>query len=295
MNISVVIATYNRAASLKKTLDSLANQQFNDLYEVIVVDDGSRDETLKMLAEYNQNSLHLRFFSQENKGPAAARNVGISKASYGIIAFTDDDCIVHDDWLQTIAIGFENPAIVGQQGSTYTYNHFVTPTTHQIDNINGNPSVPTCNASYRTEALIKAKGFDEAYPHPHNEDADLAWRIEKDGLIQFNSKMLVCHPPRKDKFLKVARRMKILESEFRLYYKNSDQYKKYRGGNPWKVIYFEIMVKTLGYYMLKRIKDIRKPYEMVVGVSLIFIWFMDLILRLPDYQRENKISRLLIK
>jgi glycosyltransferase involved in cell wall biosynthesis len=87
MLFSVVIPTYNRSQLLRVALDSVFAQTFTD-YEVIVADDGSTDGTREMVAGYG---LPLKCFRQENAGPGAARNLGVSHARGDYIAFLDSD------------------------------------------------------------------------------------------------------------------------------------------------------------------------------------------------------------
>jgi glycosyltransferase involved in cell wall biosynthesis len=89
--VSVIIPTYNRAWILKEAIDSVLAQDFAD-YELIVVDDGSTDNTPDMLAAYGRD---IRVLRQSNKGVSAARNRGIKASSGGLIAFLDSD----DLWL----------------------------------------------------------------------------------------------------------------------------------------------------------------------------------------------------
>jgi glycosyltransferase involved in cell wall biosynthesis len=87
--ISVIIPTYNRVRRLKKAIDSVLAQSHQD-FELIVVDDGSDDNTAELIDNYIHDIVYLR---QENRGPAAARNRGIEKARYNLLAFLDSD-----DW-----------------------------------------------------------------------------------------------------------------------------------------------------------------------------------------------------
>jgi glycosyltransferase involved in cell wall biosynthesis len=293
MEITVIIPTYNRLASLKDTLNGLHKQTLPaHLFEIIVVNDGSSDDTEKYLKEVEATSTSFRFITQANAGPAAARNRGIAAARGRIIAFTDDDCIPDANWLEVIQNAFNERDLVGLQGSTYTDVKAITPLTHQIDNENGNASVPTCNAAFTREVLVRVNGFDEHFPFPHNEDADLAWRVEQIGKIQFVKTMRVYHPARTDAFKKVMKRMKIMESEFRLFYRNTTAYQQKRASSPWKNIYWEIGVKTQGYYLLSRWKYYRRPWLMVQGIALTFIWWFDLVRRLPQFIASNRRERL---
>ena len=88
--VSVVIPTYNRAAFVGKAVDSVLNQTFTD-YEVIVVDDGSTDDTREQLNKYGSG---IRYIYQENQGVSAARNTGIAASRGEWLAFLDSD----DEW-----------------------------------------------------------------------------------------------------------------------------------------------------------------------------------------------------
>jgi len=94
--ITVVIPTYNRATFLKDAIDSVLAQTFLD-FELIVVDDGSTDDTPKLLSSYNNK---VRVITQTNQGPSAARNRGIEAAKGKWIAFLDSDDVWKPDKLK---------------------------------------------------------------------------------------------------------------------------------------------------------------------------------------------------
>jgi glycosyltransferase involved in cell wall biosynthesis len=96
--VSVVIATYNRANYIQETVESIFRQGFRD-YELIVVDDGSTDDTGKILAPYHSR---LRYIYQANSGPSPARNVGVRHARAPWIAFQDSDDLSEPDHLATL-------------------------------------------------------------------------------------------------------------------------------------------------------------------------------------------------
>ena len=89
LTLSVIIPTYNRKDILRESLTSLFNQTLSsEKYEIIVIDDGSIDETGDMVKELIPKSpVILKYFRQENKGPASARNLGILNAQGKIILF----------------------------------------------------------------------------------------------------------------------------------------------------------------------------------------------------------------
>lgn len=89
-NISVIIPAYNAQSYIDKCLTSLINQTYKD-FDIIVVNDGSSDNTLKMLMKYEKSYSNIKVFSQKNKGQADARNLGIEQAEGKFICFVDID------------------------------------------------------------------------------------------------------------------------------------------------------------------------------------------------------------
>ncbi len=100
--ISVIICTYKRAHLLKRVLQSLCCQTMPaDQFEVIVVDDGSGDQTGEIWASFRQQLPSLRYINtEENQGLGSALNAGIIAAAGEYLLFTDDDCIPQNDWIE---------------------------------------------------------------------------------------------------------------------------------------------------------------------------------------------------
>ena len=96
MKTTLIIPTYNRAHSLKRCLDSVFNQTFLP-DEVIIIDDGSFDDTKKVLNEFSQDIVYI---FQKNKGVSSARNRGITLAKYDWIYFLDSDDTWHTQKLE---------------------------------------------------------------------------------------------------------------------------------------------------------------------------------------------------
>jgi glycosyltransferase involved in cell wall biosynthesis len=93
--VSVIIPTYNRAKILPRTIESVLNQTFKD-FELIIVDDGSTDNTKQTVGEFQKRDSRVKYIWQENFGaPAGPKNTGIKNAKGKYIAFLDDD----DEWL----------------------------------------------------------------------------------------------------------------------------------------------------------------------------------------------------
>jgi GT2 family glycosyltransferase len=100
---SVIIPTYNRPQQLSACLESLARLAYPaDRFEVIVVDDGSATP-LEFVTTAFHDRLNITLLTQQNAGPAAARNTGAAQAKGQFLAFTDDDCTPTPDWLHKLA------------------------------------------------------------------------------------------------------------------------------------------------------------------------------------------------
>ncbi len=92
--VSIIIAVYNVEKYLKKCLDSLVNQTLTDI-EIICTDDGSTDNSLSILKEYQASDNRIKIIEQENQGPGVARNIALEMATGKYIIFVDPD-----DWLE---------------------------------------------------------------------------------------------------------------------------------------------------------------------------------------------------
>ena len=100
MQISVIIPTHNRAKILKECLQALLKQDLEEKdYEIIVVDDGSRDSTENTVKHFREHHGNIRYFRQENLGQGIARNTGVGHAKGQIVVFIGDDIIVTPQFL----------------------------------------------------------------------------------------------------------------------------------------------------------------------------------------------------
>lgn len=192
--ISVIVPTRNRAALLDRLLKSLARVRY-PTWEVIVVDDGSTDDTRRVVEQHRDSGLPVSYHYQTWQKMGAARNLGISRARGIIVAFTDDDCVVEPGWLGAIADAFEaHPETLGVQGLTRTDHRIMTPFTRQIEQLEGGQPYRTCNIAYRTDIVRDLGGFD---PHLiRGEDVVMGMRVLERGPIVFAPNAVVLHPPR---------------------------------------------------------------------------------------------------
>jgi len=110
--VSVIIPTYNRRDFLRKAVDSVIAQTY-PYFELIIIDDGSDDNTIELIQNYNHDIVYIR---QQNKGPAAARNRGVEAAGHDLIAFLDSD-----DWFAENKLAKQVKAMQAEPG--YLISH----------------------------------------------------------------------------------------------------------------------------------------------------------------------------
>jgi glycosyltransferase involved in cell wall biosynthesis len=195
MLFSVVIPTYNRSQLLRATLDSVFAQTFTD-YEVIVVDDGSTDDTREMVAGYGQR---LRCFRQENAGPGAARNLAINHANGHYLAFLDSDDLWFPWSLETYASAIrdsDKPAFIA--GNPFRFRDEKRLNDLKREGLNSRKFLDYLASGdewrwwgvssfvIRTDVMRQSGGFAEA--NMNGEDGDLALKLgNAGGFVQMTS------------------------------------------------------------------------------------------------------------
>jgi glycosyltransferase involved in cell wall biosynthesis len=198
MKVSVVIPAYNAESTIGEAVArSLAQASEPLAVEVIVVDDGSDDDTA-IIAE----SAGATVIRQENAGPAAARNSGWVAATGQVICFTDSDCVPTAGWLENLLDGFTEAQVGAVAGSYEIANpsswlaHWVH---HEIlERHKRMPPFVRAFGSYNVAipryVLQATGGFDPRYRRASGEDNDLSYRIIKEGWrIAFRPQAKVAH------------------------------------------------------------------------------------------------------
>src|SRR6185369_7870574 len=196
--VSVVVCAYNAADTLEDNLSSLERLTYPD-YEVILVNDGSRDATGEIARRYPG----VRVIDIPNGGLSAARNVGLAEATGEIVAYTDADVRVDPDWLTYLVQPMLSPDFVGSGGPNVVPpdDPFVAqcvarspggPTQVLLDDRVAE-HVPGCNMAFRRDALAGIGGFNPVYLRA-GDDVDVCWRLQAKGLkIGFAPSALVWH------------------------------------------------------------------------------------------------------
>lgn len=108
--ISIIIPVYNAEKTIRRCLDSILASAYEN-YEVILIDDGSTDDSVLIISEYKKRNQRFKLIAQSNSGPSAARNKGLEVANGDIISFVDSDDYVRDDYLEKLASTFKKEKV----------------------------------------------------------------------------------------------------------------------------------------------------------------------------------------
>jgi len=243
--VSVVIPTRGRPELLRRCLDALLAQDFDNAYEVVVVDDGDDPSTGQLIVGLDPSGRCIRRLATSTpRGPAAARNIGWRAASGQIVAFTDDDCIPHRHWLQNGLAAFtdgiaaasgsilvplpENPTDYERNAHGLQYSEFAT-----------------ANCFYRRDILDEAGGFDERFTAPWREDSDLHFRmIARNARLGRAMGAIVSHPLQDPPFAVSVRQQRKSMFNALLYKKHPELYRRrIQPAPPWQ--YYTIVLVAL--------------------------------------------------
>jgi len=192
--ISIVVPVLNAGSYIRECIKSLIRQDFpNDQYEIIVVDNGSDDNTMSILEEYKRC---ITIIHESKKGSYIARNTGINVCRGKIIAFTDGDCVANENWLKELYQGFSSDNIGCVVGAInpypgkslveiYSKNKDILDQKTTLDS-RFMPYGQTANVGFRKEVFEKIGLFDEEFVS--GGDADIAWRMQ----LNTSYKLIYC-------------------------------------------------------------------------------------------------------
>jgi GT2 family glycosyltransferase len=198
--VSVVVCVYNGAATIADCLEGLAQLDYPD-YEVIVVDDGSADDTAAIAARFP-----FRLIRQPNRGLSHARNAGLEAASGEIVAYIDADARPDPHWLKYLAttfadsdyagVGGPNLAPAGDGETSACVAASPGGPIHVLLSDREAEHIPGCNMAFRRDALLAIGGFDPQF-RVAGDDVDVCWRLlERGWRLGFSPAALVWHHAR---------------------------------------------------------------------------------------------------
>jgi glycosyltransferase involved in cell wall biosynthesis len=195
--MSVVVCAYNAGDTLDECLRHACALDYPDL-EIIVVDDGSTDDT----AEIARRHPRARLVTIEHAGLSVARNAGLDAATGDLIAYLDADAYPSPEWPYYLALGLDSPTVGGVGGPNLPPLDDA-PGAHRVARAPGGPvhvlltddraeHVPGCNMAFWKGALEEAGGFDPIYTSA-GDDVDLCWKVLERWEIGFHPAALVWH------------------------------------------------------------------------------------------------------
>lgn len=195
--MSVVVCTHNGSRTLRECLEGVTRLRYPD-YEVLVIDDGSRDNSADIAAEFD-----VRLIRTPNQGLSAARNLGARESTGEIIAYIDDDATPDRDWLTYLALTYANGDFVAVGGPN------IPPAgdgliADCVARAPGGPMhvmltdrvaehIPGCNMSFDRLRLLEIGGFDTQF-RVAGDDVDVCWRLQERGWqLGFSPSAVVWH------------------------------------------------------------------------------------------------------
>ena len=197
--VSVVVCNYNGGATLDETLASLLRLEYPD-YEVIYVDDGSTDDSLRIAERYRSQ---LRIVAQPNRGLSVARNVGAETATGEIVAYIDSDAYADPDWLRFLVLRLESGGFAGVGGPNLTppgdgqmaqwIGYCPGNPTHVLEDDVRADHIAGVNMAFRRDLLLALGGFDAVH-RAAGDDVDICWRFRDAGYeLAFAPAAVVWH------------------------------------------------------------------------------------------------------
>jgi GT2 family glycosyltransferase len=195
--VSVVICSYNAAGTLAECLDSLLALKYPHR-EIIVVNDGSKDNTREILGRYPVRAIHV-----PNGGLSRARNLGAEAATGDIVVYTDADVRVDPDWVTYLVAKLSEPGCMAAGGPNLVPPED-GPIAQAVGAAVGGPNqvllrdgeaehVPGCNMAFWRHALNEIGGFDPQFTAA-GDDVDVCWRLTELGYqIGFHPSAIVWH------------------------------------------------------------------------------------------------------
>jgi O-antigen biosynthesis protein len=197
--VSVVVASYNASRTLQACLNSVTRLRYPD-YEVILVDDGSTDDTTALASKFPD----VRYVRHpHNLGLSEARNTGIAAARGEIVAFTDADCRADEDWLYYLVTdlirggyaGIGGPNLLPPEDSCVASVVMASPggPAHVMLTDRLAEHIPGCNMAFYKWVFLEAGGFDPQF-RCAGDDVDMCWRLQHAGYrVGFSHAGFVWH------------------------------------------------------------------------------------------------------
>lgn len=228
LEISVIVPARNSERTIRECVTSLLRQTGAPSHEVIVVDDGSEDNTAGIAEASAAHIIEsdkpptVKIIQTKHGGPAHARNIGISEAKGERVAFLDADAKAPHTWLRDLAAHQERVfggRLIRGFSDEDLYNTELEEKTIEFEQARRDTqygdarreavALPSCNLIIEKKILEEVGGFDEDFKHPSAEDYELCLRIRDRGYkIIYDPSIVVLHRHQKD-FQKVLEKARM--------------------------------------------------------------------------------------
>lgn len=207
IDVSLIVCSRNRCEQLARCLETAAHIRFERSWELIVVDNGSFDETFSVVRDFSRSgNVVTRYVFEPNQGLGNGHNAGLEAARGTLLAFTDDDCYPADDFLAQVWAAFADPSIgyIGGRIMLHdpadypaTINESVSPRTFPGRSFVPAGAVQGANMAFRRKVLLDIGGFDPLFGPGAlfvAEDVDVVSRASAIGWKgQYRPEVVVRH------------------------------------------------------------------------------------------------------
>ena len=207
LHFSVIIPIYNRPEELSELLTSLSKQQFDQPFEIIVVEDGSGLRSDQVIKQFDQ--LNIKYFFKENSGPGDSRNFGMQRAKGNYFIILDSDCILPDFYIKEVTSALKNNYTDAYGGADAAHKSFTviqkainysmtslltTGGLRGSDKVKSKFQPRSFNMGISKKAFLRTKGFSK---QRYGEDIDLTFKLWNLHFeTQFLPKAFVYHKRR---------------------------------------------------------------------------------------------------
>jgi len=197
-SISAIVTVYNKQNTITKTLESLLSQT-EEFKEIIVIDDGSIDNSAKIVREFADKHKNIKYIFQNNQGVSKSLNAGLKMTNTNLIAVIDGDVSFDKDWLSKLMSYFENEEIAAVSGLTKTMNSenlWAALSGYNVEyrqsKIEGEfvDHLSTTNVVYRKSVLDKIGMFDPEFRY--GQDNEVSYKMIAAGYKLILSKKTFC-------------------------------------------------------------------------------------------------------
>lgn len=183
--ISVIVTTYNASPWIERVTDSLQAQTYDrDQIEIVIVDDGSRDDTVRLVEQFAHGDQRIRLIRQSNQGTAGAVTAGLQIAQGDILCLLSHDCFAEPTWLERVAAAFASDPQLGiVRGAILPTHPIDIPFYHCMVVDHDSRSFEGACIAYRASAVDQVGRYFDPELSRYGDDADMAWRMLEQEYI----------------------------------------------------------------------------------------------------------------